>query len=84
MNRMAELMGGFEKAPPAPWLFACAGRYHMEKYGTSADAFAKVAEKNHRHRSAQCARAAGSLLRVWRGWCAWCVWWRCVCVCVCD
>ena len=49
MNRMAELVGGFEKAPPAPWLFACAGRWHMDKYGTSPEAFAKVAEKNHRH-----------------------------------
>lgn len=49
MKRMAEIVGGFEKAPPAPWLFACAGRWHMDKYGTSAEAFAKVAEKNHRH-----------------------------------
>lgn len=52
MQRMAELAGGFEKAPIAPWLFACAGRYHMEKYGTKAETFAKIAEKNHRHRCA--------------------------------
>jgi len=31
--------------------FGDAGREHMEKYGTKAEHFAKVAEKNHRHSS---------------------------------
>ena len=47
---MAKHMGGFEKAPPAPWLFACAGREHMKRFGTSAESFARVAVKNHKHR----------------------------------
>jgi acetyl-CoA acyltransferase len=35
--------------PPAPWMFGAAGREHMEKYGTTAEQFAKIGEKNHRH-----------------------------------
>ncbi len=40
---------GFAKAPPAPQIFGNAGREHMEKYGTTAEHFAKVAYKNHLH-----------------------------------
>jgi sterol carrier protein 2 len=42
-------MRGFEKAPPAPQFFGNAGREHMEKYGTTADHFAKIGWKNHKH-----------------------------------
>ena len=35
----------------APRAFGDAGREHMEKYGTKAEHFAKIAEKNHRHSS---------------------------------
>lgn len=38
-----------EGMPPAPFLFAVAGMEHMERYGSTAEQFAKVAEKNHRH-----------------------------------
>ena len=37
------------KMPFAPQLFGNAGREHMEKYGTTADHFAKIAYKNHKH-----------------------------------
>jgi len=40
---------GFEKAPPMPQLFGNAGREHMEKYGTTAEHFAKIGYKNHKH-----------------------------------
>ena len=36
-------------APPAAQLFGNAGREHMERYGTTAEQFAQVAVKNHRH-----------------------------------
>jgi acetyl-CoA acyltransferase len=36
-------------APFAAQLFGNAGREHMAKYGTTAEQFAKIAEKNHRH-----------------------------------
>jgi acetyl-CoA acyltransferase len=39
----------FTGAPPAPWMFGAAGREHMKRYGTTADQFAKIGEKNHRH-----------------------------------
>ena len=39
----------FAPAPPAPQLFGNAGREHMEKYGTTAEQFAKVGWKNHKH-----------------------------------
>jgi acetyl-CoA acyltransferase len=35
--------------PPAPWMFGAAGREHMERYGTTAEQFAKIGAKNHRH-----------------------------------
>ena len=37
------------KVPIAPRLFGNAGREHMEKYGTKAEHFGKVAWKNHLH-----------------------------------
>lgn len=38
-----------QKAPIAARMFGDAGRDHMEKYGTRAETFAKIAVKNHRH-----------------------------------
>ncbi len=35
--------------PPAPWMFGAAGREHMEKYGSTAEHFAKIGYKNHSH-----------------------------------
>ncbi|MDT8910158.1 lipid-transfer protein [Amycolatopsis sp. PS_44_ISF1] len=35
--------------PPAPWMFGAAGREHMKAHGTTAEQFAKIGEKNHRH-----------------------------------
>lgn len=40
---------GMEAKPMAPQLFGGAGREHMEKYGTTAEHFAKIAKKNHDH-----------------------------------
>lgn len=37
------------EAPLAPWMFALAGREHMKRHGTTAEQFAKVAQKNHKH-----------------------------------
>lgn len=48
MQVMIDLRG-FAPAPPAPQMFGNAGREHMDKYGTTADQFAKIGEKNHRH-----------------------------------
>ncbi len=45
---MVELRG-FAKAPAAPQMFGNAGREHMEKYGTTAEQFAKIGWKNHKH-----------------------------------
>ncbi|MCA9599937.1 MAG: lipid-transfer protein [Myxococcales bacterium] len=39
----------FAPAPPAPQIFGNAGREHMERYGTTAEQFAKVGHKNHKH-----------------------------------
>jgi len=39
----------YEGAPPAPQMFGNAGREHMEKYGTTAEQFAKIGWKNHKH-----------------------------------
>jgi acetyl-CoA acetyltransferase len=36
-------------APPAPQIFGNAGREHMEKYGSTAEQFAKIGHKNHKH-----------------------------------
>jgi len=40
---------GFAKAPAAPQMFGNAGREHMERYGTTAEQFAKIGWKNHKH-----------------------------------
>ncbi len=39
----------FAPAPPAPQIFGNAGREHMERYGTTAEQFAKIGLKNHKH-----------------------------------
>jgi acetyl-CoA acyltransferase len=39
----------FAPAPPAPQMFGNAGREHMERYGTTAEQFAKIGHKNHKH-----------------------------------
>lgn len=40
---------GFVKAPPAAQMFGNAGREYMERYGVTAETFARIGEKNHRH-----------------------------------
>ena len=40
---------GAGKVPAAPWLFGSAGRYHMEKYGSTREQYGLIAVKNHRH-----------------------------------
>jgi acetyl-CoA acyltransferase len=35
--------------PPAPWMFGAAGREHMNEYGSTAEHFAKIGWKNHKH-----------------------------------
>ncbi|MEV0332441.1 lipid-transfer protein [Nocardia sp. NPDC050717] len=35
--------------PPAPWMFGAAGREHMKEFGTTAEHFAKIGYKNHKH-----------------------------------
>jgi len=40
---------GMGKGPWAAQLFGNAGREYMDRYGVTAETFAKVAEKNHRH-----------------------------------
>ncbi|ORL82874.1 lipid-transfer protein [Prescottella equi] len=35
--------------PPAPYMFGAAGKEHMERYGTTAEQFARIGVKNHRH-----------------------------------
>ena len=35
--------------PPAPWMFGAAGREHMKQYGTTAEHFARIGLKNHKH-----------------------------------
>jgi len=40
---------GFAKAPAAPQMFGNAGLEHMERYGTTAEQFAKIGWKNHKH-----------------------------------
>jgi sterol carrier protein 2 len=45
---MVELRG-FANAPGAPQCFWNAGREHMERYGTTAEQFARIGLKNHKH-----------------------------------
>ncbi|KAL9950364.1 hypothetical protein ACROYT_G042852 [Oculina patagonica] len=40
---------GLVAAPVTPQMFGNAGKEHMEKYGTKAEHFAKIAYKNHLH-----------------------------------
>jgi len=40
---------GFANAPGAPQFFGNAGIEHMEKYGTTAESFARIGQKNHKH-----------------------------------
>ncbi len=40
---------GITGAPPAAQMFGNAGREYMERYGVSAESFARIGEKNHRH-----------------------------------
>jgi len=50
MRHMLALAEIYEFAmPPAPYMFGAAGREHMEKYGTTAEQFAKIGWKNHKH-----------------------------------
>ncbi|MBW2315671.1 MAG: lipid-transfer protein [Deltaproteobacteria bacterium] len=52
MDKHAQAMiakRGFAKAPPAAQFFGNAGKEHMEKYGTTAEHFAKIGWKNHKH-----------------------------------
>jgi acetyl-CoA acyltransferase len=50
MRHLLALAEIFEFAmPPAPYMFGAAGREHMEKYGTTAEQFAKIGLKNHKH-----------------------------------
>jgi len=35
--------------PPAAWMFGAAGREHMRQYGSTAEHFAKIGYKNHKH-----------------------------------
>ena len=46
-----ERLRGTDTSPWAVRVFANAGLEHMEKYGTTLDHFAKIAEKNHKHAS---------------------------------
>jgi len=48
MNTLNDLRG-ITNTPFAPQLFGAAGREHMERYGTTQEQIAKIAEKNHRH-----------------------------------
>ncbi len=50
-KHMMVMMGlrEFVAAPPAPQIFGNAGREHMERYGTTAEQFAKIGWKNHQH-----------------------------------
>ncbi|WP_336087403.1 lipid-transfer protein [Nocardia sp. SSK8] len=49
INGLLEL-GKYEpRFPPAPWMFACAGLEHMERFGTTLEHFAKIGYKNHKH-----------------------------------
>ncbi|MFF4950141.1 lipid-transfer protein [Streptomyces chattanoogensis] len=40
---------GFEMTPPTAQIFGNAAREHMDRYGTTAEQFAAVGAKNHRH-----------------------------------
>jgi acetyl-CoA acetyltransferase len=48
-TRMMHKLRGTTDAPIAAQMFGNAGREHMERYGTTAEQFAMVGRKNHRH-----------------------------------
>jgi acetyl-CoA acetyltransferase len=48
LNDMIERRG-IVGAPPAAQVFGNAGREYMERYGVSAETFARIGTKNHRH-----------------------------------
>jgi acetyl-CoA acyltransferase len=48
LTRMFELRSA-EESPFAPQMFGNAGRDHMDKYGSTADHFAWIGWKNHKH-----------------------------------
>ena len=53
MDKHVEVMMntfGIEAGPITCQMFGNAGREHMKLYGTKPEHFAKIAEKNHRHR----------------------------------
>jgi len=52
LDKQFELMVslcGFEAAPATAQFFGNAAREHMQRYGTTAEQFAKIGHKNHRH-----------------------------------
>jgi acetyl-CoA acyltransferase len=51
LNHLKELFPLYEwqGEPIAPYMFGAAGREHMDKYGTTAEQFAKIGWKNHKH-----------------------------------
>ncbi len=50
MKHLVALAEIYEFAmPAAPYMFGAAGREHMEKYGTTAEHFARIGHKNHKH-----------------------------------
>ncbi|MQY05581.1 lipid-transfer protein [Actinomadura macrotermitis] len=51
LNHIKEVFELYEWTgePIAPYMFGAAGREHMEKYGTTAEQFAKIGWKNHKH-----------------------------------
>jgi len=48
-NAVTNTRSSIAKAPAAPQMFGNAGREHMERYGTTAEQFAKIGWKNHKH-----------------------------------
>jgi acetyl-CoA acyltransferase len=51
IQRHAELLAEISEVglPPAPWMFGAAGREHMAEHGSTAEHFAKIGFKNHKH-----------------------------------
>jgi acetyl-CoA acyltransferase len=51
MLRHMELLAEISEVrfPPAPWMFGAAGREHMAEHGSTAEHFAKIGFKNHKH-----------------------------------
>jgi acetyl-CoA acyltransferase len=51
IGRHAQLLAEISEVgmPPAPWMFGAAGREHMAEHGSTAEHFAKIGFKNHKH-----------------------------------